>query len=132
HEIATVGFYGGGGRLGKDMYPLYAMSLGGRADEDTTLGHICTKVPAKRVIPTILKIVEIFKSDKKQGETLDLWMRRVIQGNGGPKVKSIDDIKELLKPVVLAPTKDTDEDFYADYGSDGSYHTKTGRGECAA
>jgi len=132
HEIATVGFYGGGGRLGKDMYPLYTMSLGGRSDEDTTLGHICTKVPAKRVIPTILKIVEIFKSDKKQGETLDLWMRRVIQGNGGPNVKSIDDIKELLKPVVAAPIKESDEDFYADYGSDGSYHTKTGRGECAA
>lgn len=57
---------------------------------------------------------------------------RVIEGNGGPKIKSLDDIKELLKPVVIAPTKDQDEDFYADYGSDGSYHTKTGRGECAA
>jgi sulfite reductase (ferredoxin) len=132
HEIATIGFYGGGGRLGKDMYPLYTMSLGGRSDETTTLGHTCTKVPAKRVIPTILKIVEIFKSDKKSGETLDLWVKRVIEGNGGPKINSIDDIKELLKPVVIAPTKDQDEDFYADYGSDGSYHTKTGRGECAA
>ena len=132
HEIATIGFYGGGGRLGKDMYPLYTMSLGGRSDEDTTLGHTCTKVPAKRVIPTILKIVEIFKSEKRQGETLDLWVRRVIQGNGGPKVTSLETIKELLKPVVTAPTKDEDADFYADYGSDGSYHTKTGRGECAA
>ncbi|MDC8451716.1 MAG: nitrite/sulfite reductase [Candidatus Nitrosotalea sp.] len=132
HEIATIGFYGGGGRLGKDMYPLYTMSLGGRSDEDTTLGHTCTKVPAKRVIPTILKIVEIFKSEKRQGETLDMWVRRVIQGNGGPKVSSLETIKELLKPVVTAPTKDEDADFYADYGSDGSYHTKTGRGECAA
>jgi len=132
HEIATIGFYGGGGRLGKDMYPLYTMSLGGRSDENTTLGHACTKVHAKRVIPTILKIVEIFKSEKKSGETLDLWMRRIIEGNGGPNVKSVDDIKELLKPVVMVPTKDQDEDFYADYGSDGSYHTKTGRGECAA
>ncbi len=132
HEIATIGFYGGGGRLGKDMYPLYTMSLGGRSDENTTLGHTCTKVPAKRVIPTILKIVEIFKSEKKSGETLDLWVKRIVEGNGGPKIKSLDDIKELLKPVVIAPTKDQDEDFYADYGSDGSYHTKTGRGECAA
>ncbi len=132
HEIATIGFYGGGGRLGKDMYPLYTMSLGGRSDENTTLGHTCTKVPAKRVISTILKIVEIFKSEKRSGETLDLWIRRIIEGNGGPNVKSVDDIKELLKSVVAAPTKDQDEDFYADYGSDGSYHAKTGRGECAA
>jgi sulfite reductase (ferredoxin) len=132
HEIATIGFFGGGGRLGKDMYPQYTMSLGGRSDEDTTLGHTCTKVPAKRVIPTILKIVEIFKSEKRQGETLDLWIRRVLEGNGGPNVKSLEDIKELLKSVVAAPTKDQDEDFYADYGNDGSYHAKTGRGECAA
>jgi sulfite reductase (ferredoxin) len=132
HEIATIGFYGGGGRLGKDMYPLYNMLLGGRSDEDTTLGHTCTKVPAKRVIPTILKIVEIFKSEKRQGETLDMWMCRVLEGNGGPNVKSLDDIKELLKSTLVVPTKEQDEDFYADYGNDGSYHAKTGRGECAA
>jgi sulfite reductase (ferredoxin) len=132
HEIATIGFYGGGGRLGKDMYPLYNMSLGGRADEDTTLGHSCTKVPAKRVIPAILKIVEIFKSEKRAGETLDVWVRRVIQGDGGPNVKSLDDIKQLLQSTIVIPTKDQDEDFYADYGNDGSYHAKTGRGECAA
>jgi sulfite reductase (ferredoxin) len=132
HEIATIGFYGGGGRLGKDMYPLYTMLLGGRADEDTTLGHTCTKVPAKRVIPTILKIVEIFKSEKRPGETLDLWIRRILEGNGGPNVKSLDDVKELLKSTLVAPTKDQDEDFYADYGNDRSYHAKTGRGECAA
>jgi sulfite reductase beta subunit-like hemoprotein len=132
HEIATIGFYGGGGRLGKDMYPLYNMLLGGRSDENTTLGHTCTKVPAKRVIPTILKIIEIFKSEKRSGETLDLWLHRVLEGNGGPNVKSVDDIKEMLKIVVVIPTKEQDEDFYTDYGNDGSYHAKTGRGECAA
>ena len=63
HEIATIGFFGGGGRQGKEMYPLYTMSLGGRADEKAMLGTITTKVPAKRVIPTILKIIEIFKSE---------------------------------------------------------------------
>ena len=31
-----------------------------------------------------------------------------------------------------APTKDDDADFYSDYGSDTSYHTITGKGECAA
>jgi sulfite reductase (ferredoxin) len=132
HEIATIGFYGGGGRLGKDMYPLYTMSLGGRSDENTLLGHTCTKVPAKRIIPAILKIVEIFKSEKKNGETLDSWMCRLIEGNGGPGVKSVNEVKDLLKSVLVIPTKEKDEDFYVDYGNDGSYHAKTGRGECAA
>ncbi|MGI0101637.1 MAG: nitrite/sulfite reductase [Nitrosotalea sp.] len=132
HEIATIGFYGGGGRLGKDMYPLYTMSLGGRADGNSMLGLITTKVPTKRVIPTILKIIEIFKSEKRSGEVLDSWIHRIIEGNGGPKIKSINDIKELLKPVVAPPTIEQDPDFYVDYGNDGNYHAKTGRGECAA
>ena len=132
HEIATIGFFGGGGRQGKEMYPLYTMSLGGRADEKAMLGLITTKVPAKRVIPTILKIIEIFKSEKRGDETLDAWIHRVIDGNGGPNIKSTNDIKELLKPIVAAPVIDQDQDFYVDYGNDGNYHARTGRGECAA
>ena len=132
HEIATIGFYGGGGRLGKDMYPLYTMQLGGRADEQAMLGITTTKVPAKRVIPAILKIIEVFKSEKRKDEMLNSWIHRVIEGNGGDKVRSINDIKELLKPVVMPPTIQQDEDFYADYGNDGIYHARTGKGECAA
>ena len=64
-KIATIGFYGGGGRVGKDMYPNYQMSLGGRFDGDTMLGQTCIRVPAKRVIPVILKIIELFKENKK-------------------------------------------------------------------
>jgi len=41
HGIATIGFYGGGGRVGKDMYANYQMSLGGRSDGDTMLGQTC-------------------------------------------------------------------------------------------
>ncbi len=132
HEIATIGFYGGGGRMGKDMFPLYNMSLGGRADDNAMLGLICLKVPAKRVIPTILKIIEVFKSEKKNGETLDSWIHRVIDGQGSHTVKSFNDIKEILKPIVAAPTWEQDKDFYADYGNDNSYHARTGKGECAA
>ncbi|MEK6834314.1 MAG: nitrite/sulfite reductase, partial [Thermoproteota archaeon] len=132
HEIATIGFFGGGGRMGKNMYPLYSMSLGGRADDQAMLGLSCLRVPAKRVIPVILKIIEIFKSEKKEGETLNSWIHRVIDGYGGPKIKSLNDIKEILKPLVVAPSIDQDKDFYTDYGSDGGYHAKTGKGECAA
>lgn len=132
HEIATIGFYGGGGRMGKDMYPLYTMMLGGRADEKAMLGLTTIKVPAKRVIPTILKIIEIFKSEKRPNDTLDSWIHSIIDGNSESKVKSIEDIREILKPVVAPPTIEEDRDFYVDFGNDSSYHARTGRGECAA
>ena len=37
-----------------------------------------------------------------------------------------------LNRLTTPPTKEDDPDFYFDYGSDTSYHTKTGKGECAA
>ena len=132
HGIATIGFFGGGGRVGKDMYANYQMSLGGRSDGDTMLGQTCIRVPAKRVIPVILKIIEIFKQNKQSDDTLKSWIHRVVSGNEGSDVKSVVDIKKILEPLVIPPTKEDDPDFYLDYGSDASYHTKTGKGECAA
>lgn len=132
HGVATIGFYGGGGRVGKDMYPLYQMSLGGRSDGDTMLGINCIRVPAKRVIPVILKIIELFKENKKEGDTLKSWIHRIVNGKEDSKIKSVNDFKEILSPLIAPPTKEQDKDFYSDYGNDSSYHTRTGRGECAA
>ena len=132
HGIATIGFFGGGGRVGKDMYPNYQMSLGGRFDGDTMLGQTCIRVPAKRVIPVILKIIELFKENKKSGDTLKSWIHRIVNDSEDSNIKSINDIKKILEPLIVPPTKDDDPDFYLDYGSDTSYHTKTGKGECAA
>lgn len=132
HGIATMGFFGGGARVGKDMYPNYQMSLGGRSDGDTMLGLTCLRVPAKRIIPVILKIIGVFKENKKPDDTLKSWIHRVVNNSDDSEIKSINDIKKVLEPLVVPPTKEEDPDFYLDYGSDTSYHTKTGKGECAA
>ena len=132
HGIATIGFFGGGGRNGKDMYANYQMSLGGRYDEETMLGQTCLRVPAKRVIPVILKIIELFKENKKSDDTLKSWIHRIVNNSEDSAIKSINDIKKILEPLIVPPNKDDDPDFYLDYGSDTSYHTKTGKGECAA
>lgn len=132
HGIATIGFFGGGGRVGKEMYPNYQMSLGGRSDGETMLGLTCTRIPAKRVIPAILKIIEIFKKNKKSNDTLKEWIHRVVNGKEDSEIKSITDLRKIMDQLSIPPTKEEDPDFYADYGSDTSYHTKTGKGECAA
>jgi sulfite reductase (ferredoxin) len=132
HGIATIGFFGGGGRVGKEMYPNYQMSLGGRSDGETMLGATCQRIPAKRVIPVILKIIELFKQNKKSDDTLKDWIHRVVNGKEDSEIKSILDIRKALDSFVIPPTKEEDPDFYNDYGSDSSYHTKTGKGECAA
>ena len=132
HGIATIGFFGGGARVGKDMYANYQMLLGGRSDGDTRLGDICLRVPAKRVIPVILKVIELFKANKKPDDDLKTWIHRIVNNSGDTEIKTMADIKKAVEPLTIPPTKEEDPDFYLDYGSDTSYHTKTGKGECAA
>jgi len=132
HEIATIGFFGGGARVGKDMYPNYSMSLGGRFDDKSMLGVTCMRVPVKRTIPVILKIIELYKKNKQSDDTLSRWIDRIVHDNESSEIKSVRDMKKILSPLVIPPSKDDDPDFYTDYGSDTSYHTMTGKGECAA
>ena len=132
HEIATIGFYGGGGRVGKDMYPNYTMSLGGRADGDAMLGVNCMRVPVKRIIPVILKIIELFKKNKHPNDSFSSWIDRIVKGNENSQIKSVNDFKKELSPLVVPPSKEQEKDFYTDYGEDTGYHTMTGKGECAA
>jgi len=128
----TVIKNGEGGRVGKDMYPNYQMSLGGRSDEQTMLGINCMRVPAKRVIPVTLKIIEMFKKNKRSGDTLSSWISRIVEGNENSEIKSISEFKKTLTPLTVPPTMQEDKDFYSDYGSSTGYHTVTGKGECAA
>jgi len=114
------------------MYPIYQMSLGGRYDGDTMLGINCLRIPTKRVIPVILKIIELFKKNKKPNDTLESWIHRIVSETEDLEIKSIDDFKKILTPFTIPPTIEEDKDFYTDYGSDDNYHTKTGKGECAA
>ena len=132
HQIATIGFYGGGGRHGTDMFPNYTMSLGGKFDENSMLCHHTARVPVKRVIPVILKIIELFKENKQPDDTLSKWIDRVVKGNESSKITGVEDIKKEIAPLIVPPKVEDEPDFYMDFGSDTNYHTVTGKGECAA
>lgn len=128
HAIATIGFYGGGGRVGRDQYPLYNMSIGGRDDDLGAIGTQVMRIPAKRVIPAILRLLDVFREVRKDDDDLKSWIHRVCQG---AESTSVADIRGILAPLAEAPSKDQDPDFYTDYGSNTSYQLKIGRG-CTA
>jgi sulfite reductase (ferredoxin) len=132
HEIATIGFFGGAARIENSMAPVYTMLFGGNGYEDGKLGKAIMRVPAKRVIDVIQKIVELYKNEKSSSETLDMWIDRIINSNGSGNIKNIDDIKTLLTPVTQLPSFEEGQEFYQDYGNDIKFVAKTARGECAA
>jgi sulfite reductase (ferredoxin) len=132
HEIATIGFFGGATRLNGSMTPTYTMLFAGSAQEGE-LGKAVMRVPAKRVIPTILKIIEIYKGDRADsGQTLRQWVAQVAKGDGKGTVKNLEGVKTAVSDIVQLPPAEQDPDAYSDYGSDARFVAKTARGECAA
>jgi sulfite reductase (ferredoxin) len=133
HEIATIGFFGGASRIGNAMSPTYTMLLGGSAGEQGELGRAVTRVPAKRVVDALLKIIETYKAERSgESETLHQWVTRIVKGQGTGSVKTTEDIKNLIAPVIQLPPAEQDPDAYRDFGSDSKFTAKTARGECAA
>ena len=80
----------------------------------------------------LLKVIELYKENKQKNDSLVSWVDRVIHGTESSGIKSVNDIKKSISSLLIPPTKEEDPDFFLDYGSDTSYHTITGKGECAA
>jgi sulfite reductase (ferredoxin) len=162
HEIATIGFFGGATRMNNTMTPTYTMLFGGSAGETGELGRAVMRVPAKRVIDTTLKIIELYKSERGQVsiatdllgsvdrervgedngkdknndddhyESLHDWIMQLVKGQGSGTIKNIEDMKAALSEVIQLPSPEQNPDVYQDYGSDSRFIAKTARGECAA
>jgi sulfite reductase beta subunit-like hemoprotein len=132
HEIATIGFFGGASRIGSAMAPTYTMLFGGSDGEYGELGKAVMRVPAKRVIDIICKIIDVYKQERNNNETLNQWINKIVLGEGKGRLKNIEDIKEILLPVTQLAPIEQDPELYRDYGNDVKFSAKTARGECAA
>jgi sulfite reductase (ferredoxin) len=132
HEIATIGFFGGASRIGTTMAPTYTMLFGGDSGEFSVLAKPIMRVPAKRVIDTLRKIIEIYKEESSAGWSLKEWIDKIVKGEGIGNVKDIEGMKKLLSPITQLPPADKEPEMYRDYGNDVKFSAKTARGECAA
>ncbi|HEX5920563.1 MAG TPA: nitrite/sulfite reductase [Nitrososphaeraceae archaeon] len=134
HEIATIGFYGGASRIEGTMTPTYTMMFGGRDGEEGMLGRTVMRVPAKRVISTIIKIIEIYRQERSADESLTKWIGKLINGevNDKGEINNLDDIKRALMQTISLPNPNDDPESYMDYGNDIKFSAKTAKGECAA
>src|ERR671918_764884 len=131
HEIATIGFFGGASRIGAAMAPTYTMLFGGSAGEQGNLGKAIMRVPARRVIDTIKEIIKTYKNEKHNGQTLNQWINRIVNGEGTGDIRNIEDMKRLLLRVTQLPSIEIEPELYKDYGNDVKFTAKTARGECA-
>lgn len=132
HEVATIGFYGGASRIGTSMVPIYTMLFAGSTGESGELGKAVMRVPSKKVLDVVMKIIETYKKEKASGEKLNEWIHKVSVGSGTNEVKNVEDMKKILSPIIELPPLASAPEFYKDYGNDTNFVAKTARGECAA
>ncbi len=132
HMIATIGFFGAAIRINNTLTPAYNMLLGGKVGKDNALGTVVARVPAKRMVDVILKLVEVYKQERNNGESFAAWIDRVLASKGNGKVKDVNALRAIIDEAARLPEPDKDPEAYMDYGSDNKFIVRTAKGECAA
>ena len=131
HMIATIGFFGAAVRVNNTLTPAYNMLLGGKVGKENSLGTIVARVPAKRVIDVILKLIDVYRRERNDGEGFASWIDRVLAGEGNG-IKDINALRLIIEEAARLPSADEEPEMYTDYGSENRFIVRTARGECAA
>ena len=122
HHIATIGLHGVGKRLGEHTAPHYELHLGGHVDGTPKIGQLVVKLPAKSVPAAVRHLVDVYRRDRKAGESLQSFITRV-----GKNV-----LKDELIPYTIVPPYEQDSTYYYDWEGEAEFVLEDlGPGECA-
>jgi sulfite reductase (ferredoxin) len=122
HHIATIGLHGVGKRLGDHVAPHYELHLGGQVNGTARIGQMTVKLPAKNVPAAIRHLLEVYRRDRRDAESLQAFIGRV-----GKAV-----LKEALIPYTILPAFEEDPTYYYDWEAEEEFVLEDlGPGECA-
>ena len=123
HHIASIGFQGSIRRLGERAVPQYFVMVGGSADgAAAAFGRIAAKIPARRAPEAVDRLVELYRSERREGERLsDFFIRTDLA-----RVKTVlADLEKLTEADALP------EDFI-DLAEEQEFAPVVMDGECSA
>jgi len=122
HHIATFGLHGVGKRVADHVAPVYELHMGGKVNGTAAIGQLIVKVPAKNVPAAVNHILDLYRRDRKDGESLPNFIERT------GKLK----LKDELIPYTILPSYQEDPTFYVDWEGDQEFTVEDlGPGECA-
>ena len=107
HHIATIGLHGVGKRIGEHIAPVYELHLGGQVNGTAKIAQLIVKVPAKNVPEAIQHLLNIYRRDRQEGESLQSFITKM------GKLK----LKEELIPYTFLPTFEEDPQVLLRLGS---------------
>ena len=122
HHTATIGLHGVGKRIGEHIAPVYELHLGGQINGTAEIGQMTVKLPAKNVPAAVSHVVELYRRDRQEGESLFAFIKRT------GKAK----LKEALIPHSILPSFEEDPSYYFDWEAEQEFSVEDlGPGECA-
>ena len=122
HHVATIGFQGSLRKVDGKAVPQYFVQVGGGIDEHgTTFGRLAAKVPARRAPMALERLVRLYDTEKRDGESPVSFFRRLEV----PRVKALLSDLETLTIETSRP-----EDFI-DLAETSVFRPETTDGECA-
>ncbi|WP_434421800.1 nitrite/sulfite reductase [Nannocystis pusilla] len=125
HHVAAIGFHGTVRHVGEGkQVPEYQLHLGGGFDADgVQFGRHIVKIPARRAGEALLRLLDLYRDEREDGEDARTFFRRVTK----------EDVVEALGDALLDSqfTNLRDDDIF-DLGQERTFDVAIGRGECAA
>jgi len=122
HHMATIGLHGVGKRIGEHIAPVYELHLGGKINGTAHVGQMTVKLPAKNVPAAVSHVVDFYRRDRQEGESLFAFIKRT----GKAKLKA-----ELIPHSILPPYEE-DPSYYMDWEAEQEFSVEDlGPGECA-
>ena len=123
HTVAEIGFYGASRLVGQRRVPHFHLVLGGEwANNASQYGQSLGVIPSKRVPDVVEFLVDMYLSERQNGEKFPAFVHRL-----GKK-----EIKQRVKPFTEIPDYETNKDFYRDWADSREYTIgDIGIGECA-
>ena len=123
HHIAGIGFQGSLKKVGSQPAPQYFVMVGGGVGEGiTTFGRLAAKIPARRCVHALERLVKLYQDQRSEQESPLTFFRRVDLG----AVKAVLGDLERLNPEDAEP-----QDFI-DLAEVSAFNPEVMEGECSA
>ncbi len=124
HHIANIGFYGASLKVGERQMPAYIPHIGGNYEGgEVVFGtRLKSRLPAKRVPEAVERWIELYESEREQGEEFNAFADRT----GAAGFEAV--VKDLTMPAEFS--LETMQQFI-DWNRSSPYKVERGEGECA-
>ena len=123
HHIAGLGFQGSVRKVAGRAVPQYFVTVGGGLDgDDLRFGRLAAKVPARRMIEAIERLVRFYQTERADQETATAFFMRV----------EVSRVKEVLADLEQLTLDNAVPEDFVDLAEETEFKPEIQEGECSA